>query len=120
VAAMAWTLGYGESARPRTYSIATLEELRKHVQEACRTAMPELTLTQDGEAVLVLALNDDRAVLSARQPGTEAFLVASDPAQHGAPIQFRLANGQIDEYPARLIAARIAALERSGGRCAIE
>jgi hypothetical protein len=72
--------------------------------------MPELTLAHDGEAVLVLTLNDDRAVLSAREPGTEAFLVACDPAQHGATIQFRLANGQIDGYPARLIVPRIAAL----------
>jgi hypothetical protein len=107
---MAWTLDVAEAARRRTYSVASLEQLRMHIEEAARVSAPELTLFDAGEPVLVLTFNEERAVLSARRPGTETFLVACVPTQTGPPVSFRLANGQVDEYPPRFIVPRDAAL----------
>jgi hypothetical protein len=86
----------------RSFSVASLADLRRHLSSVTSEQYREIWLSvESGPAICALMNGDSGWLMYLREEGDSGFS-SRNPAQEGRGglVSYRLADGQIDQYPA--------------------
>src|SRR5687768_2370545 len=87
-----------------TVAVDSVDELRRHFDRMCETQFSEVWIMFGRGPCLCALANGDNAWLMYQREAGESGLRSYNPAYAGSDddlMEFRLGNGQRDEYPAR-------------------
>ncbi len=86
----------------KEYQARSGDELTPYLQQLKFTSYNEIWATQSDCSSLCLLTNSSRAfVLYLRYPGDSGLIATTNDQVTNTMIEFKLSNGQLDEYPAR-------------------